>query len=121
MDVDDYTENFNNTAEDNQPINNVVTSIPFLPLGLAIIIVTVFGIVGNVISAIVLSRKRFRSSYSILTLGLTFVDTIYLITKLLRYGVASALAYHGSGTTYLNVVLPIAGPYLRAITFTGKS
>lgn len=98
----------------------VITKIPYLPLGLGIIIVTSFGILGNLVSVLVLSRKRLQSSYSVLTLGLTFVDTIYLITKLLRYGLASAFEHYETAMTYLNVLLPVSGPYLRAITFTGK-
>ncbi|ODM99157.1 FMRFamide receptor [Orchesella cincta] len=102
-------------------LNNVTTTIPFLPLGLAIILVTVFGIVGNLLSAIILSRKRLQSSYSVLTLGLTFVDSVYLITKFLRYGIASLFSHYETAILYLNVVLPIAGPYLRAITFTAHT
>lgn len=98
----------------------VITTIPYLPLGLGIIIVTSFGILGNLVSVLVFSRKRLQSSYSVLTLGLTFVDTIYLITKLLRYGLASAFEHYETAMTYLNVLLPVSGPYLRAITFTGK-
>ncbi len=98
----------------------VITKIPYLPLGLGIIIVTLLGILGNLVSVLVLSRKRLQSSYSVLTLGLTFVDTVYLVTKLLRYGLASAFEHYETAMTYLNVLLPISGPYLRAITFTGN-
>ncbi|CAL8089495.1 unnamed protein product [Orchesella dallaii] len=98
-------------------LNNVTTTIPFLPLGLGIILVTVFGIIGNLLSATVLSRKRLQSSYAVLTLGLTFVDTVYLITKFLRYGIASLFSHYEIAILYLNVILPIIGPYLRSITF----
>lgn len=111
------TENGVDTVE---LVNAIHTTIPYIPFGLGIIIVTAFGILGNLLSAIVLSRKRLRSSYTVLTLGLTFVDTVYLITKLLRYGLQSLFVNYGIADAYVKMVLPLAGPYLRSITFTGE-
>lgn len=97
----------------------VTTSIDFLPLGLALLIVCVFGLLGNVLCAIVLSRSKMRSTYSILTLGLTFCDAVYLLTKLIRYAVLSMFLYFDLFDGYTEVFYPIFGPYLRALTFTG--
>lgn len=97
----------------------VTTTIDFLPLGLALLIVCVLGVIGNVLCAVVLSRTKMRSTYSILTLGLTFCDAIYLLTKLIRYAVLSAFVYFDVSDWYTEIFYPICGPYLRAITFTG--
>lgn len=60
-----------------------------------------------------------RSTYSILTLGLTFCDAVYLLTKLIRYALLSMFVYFDLFDGYTEVFYPIFGPYLRAITFTG--
>lgn len=98
----------------------VTTTIDFLPLGLALLIVCTLGVIGNALCAIVLSRTRMRSTYSILTLGLTFCDALYLLTKLIRYGLLSLFLYADVFDWYTEIFYPIFGPYLRALTFTGK-
>lgn len=108
----------------NSEINTVdsgQTYFPLFPLGFFILVVTVLGITGNVISAYILTRKKLRSSsYSVLTLGLTLVDTVYLLVKLMRYGLLSVFSRFGVFYSYTNVFLPQYGPYLRAITFIGE-
>ncbi|CAL8089498.1 unnamed protein product [Orchesella dallaii] len=99
----------------------VTTSIDFLPLGLALLIICVLGVMGNILCAIVLSRARMRSTYSILTLGLTFCDALYLLTKLIRYGLLSMFVYFDIFDWYTEIFYPIVGPHLRAITFTAHT
>ncbi len=74
--------------------------VEFLPLGLALWVVCVFGLFGNLLSAVVLRRPKMKSTYSILTLGLTFCDIIYLLMKLLRYGLLSMFEYLEVTNTY---------------------
>ncbi|XP_021965474.2 FMRFamide receptor-like [Folsomia candida] len=98
----------------------VKNSVEFLPLGLALWIVCLFGLVGNLLSAMVLRRPKMKSTYSILTLGLTFCDMVYLLMKLLRYGLLSLFAYYGMTNSYTEVIYPICGPCIRALTFTSQ-
>jgi len=99
---------------------SVPTTIPFIPLGLGLLFLTIFGIIGNILSAIILSKKKFRSSYSVLTLGLAFVDSAYLFTKLLRFGFDALFKHLDIFTYYTSVFLPFSGTILRPLTFTGN-
>jgi len=101
-------------------VSTVTTTIDFWPLGLALIILCILGLVGNIFSAIVLARPKMKSTYSILTLGLTLCDTIYLLTKLLRYGLTSFFDTLMIASYYNHFLYPIAGSQLRALTFTGS-
>jgi hypothetical protein len=109
----------NSTNSTNPEFSKVPTSIPFLPFGLGLIIIITIGVIGNILSSLVLSKKRLRSSYSVLTLGLTFADSVYLITKFFRYGLDSLFRHYGIVTHYTTIFLPLIGPYLRPLTFTG--
>jgi hypothetical protein len=98
---------------------SVTTTIEFWPLGLGLLTVCNLGLIGNILSAIVLARPKMKSTYSILTLGLTLCDTTYLLTKLLRYGFTSLFDTLSVASHYNFYIYPFAGPYLRALTFTG--
>jgi hypothetical protein len=121
---DDYDWGSSHTNGSSQQINTVdsgQTYFPLFPLGFAIMMVTVLGITGNVISSFVLTRKKLRSSsYSVLALALTVVDTVYLLTKFVRYGLLSLFSHFEIFYDYTNIFLPNYGPLLRPLTFTGR-
>lgn len=98
----------------------VKNSVEFLPLGLALWVVIILGLVGNILGAVVLMRPRMKSTYSILTLGLTLCDILYLFMKLFGHGLLSLYDYLRVRNYYTEVVYPLAGPYIRALTFTGE-
>ncbi|CAG7833204.1 unnamed protein product [Allacma fusca] len=54
--------------------------------GVGVTIITIVGVMGNTLSAIVLYQPKMRSSVTLLLLGLTFCDTTFLITLFVLQG-----------------------------------
>jgi len=95
----------------------------FIIVGLGITIVSILGIIGNILSACVLSRSQMKSSVSCLLLGLTFADTILIITSLLLFGLPVLLTVNSSGLEmnfYMKTIYPLLGPYIYAVAVTSK-
>lgn len=82
-DVDKFAQNFSNDSsggplECNQEINTNSLS-DFIVYGIFINLIGLFGIFGNAISMIILSRPQMKSSINYLLIGLARCDTMLII------------------------------------------
>ncbi|EDV50355.1 FMRFamide receptor [Drosophila erecta] len=84
--------------------------IEFWVCGVLINIVGVLGILGNIISMIILSRPQMRSSINYLLTGLARCDTVLIITSILLFGIPSIYPYTGHFFGYYNYVYPFISP-----------
>ncbi|KAJ8978114.1 hypothetical protein NQ317_015924 [Molorchus minor] len=82
----------------------------FVANGLLITIIGVLGLLGNIISMIILSRPQMRSSINYLLIGLARIDTVLIITSILLFGLPGIYPYSGCMFTYYYVVYPYIAP-----------
>ncbi|KAH8345759.1 hypothetical protein KR067_003399 [Drosophila pandora] len=86
------------------------TKIEFWVCGVLINIVGLLGILGNIISMIILSRPQMRSSINYLLTGLARCDTVLILTSILLFGIPSIYPYTGHFFGYYNYVYPFISP-----------
>ncbi|KAH0564590.1 FMRFamide receptor-like [Cotesia glomerata] len=67
----------------------------FITNGILLNLVGVFGLFGNIISMIILSRPQMKSSINYLLIGLARCDTILIITAVLIHGLPAIYSYTG--------------------------
>jgi hypothetical protein len=92
-------------------------------LSLKPMIVSLFsGIIGNGLSAVVLSRPQMRSSVTCLLLGLTFCDTLLIFISIFTYSMQFMPPYINTEflRKYSLIYWPLLAPYLYPISTTGK-
>ncbi|EDW73578.1 uncharacterized protein Dwil_GK16576 [Drosophila willistoni] len=89
--------------------------IEFWVCGVMLNIVGILGILGNVISMIILSRPQMRSSINYLLTGLARCDTMLIITSMLLFGIPSIYPYTGHFFGYYNYVYPFISPAIFPI------
>jgi len=68
--------------------------------GLLQIFVSIFGVIGNSLCAVVLTRPEMRSSFNVLLFGLALVDNIYLVTQDILQGIPGALRFISQDLSY---------------------
>ncbi|KAH8372429.1 hypothetical protein KR093_011586 [Drosophila rubida] len=100
-------EEYNPHQEDNR--------IEFWVCGVILNIVCVLGLLGNVISMIILSRPQMRSSINYLLTGLARCDTMLIISSMLLFGIPSIYPYTGYLFGYYNYVYPFISPAMFPI------
>ncbi|KAH8398807.1 hypothetical protein KR222_007502 [Zaprionus bogoriensis] len=113
---DDYGEpNWTRICEEiyNPQLEN--NRIEFWVCGVLLNIVGVLGILGNVISMIILSRPQMRSSINYLLTGLARCDTMLIISSMLLFGIPSIYPYTGHFFGYYNYVYPFISPAMFPI------
>ncbi|CAG7824937.1 unnamed protein product [Allacma fusca] len=93
----------------------------FIINGFGITIVAILGIIGNILSAVVLSRPQMRSSVTCLLLGLAFCDSLLVFTSALIFGLFSLSDFMGTLTTYRLVYHPLLVPYLYPISISAQT
>lgn len=93
----------------------------FIFNGLGINIVGLFGILGNIISMIILSRPQMRSSINYLLIGLARIDTVLIITSILLFGIPGIHPYTGCMFTYYYVVYPHILPVVFPIATVAQT
>lgn len=93
----------------------------FVTNGLGINIIGLFGILGNIISMIILSRPQMRSSINYLLIGLARIDTVLIITSMLLFGLTGIHPYTGSMFTYHYIVYPHIIPVLYPIAMFAQT
>lgn len=74
--------------------------------GILLNVVGVLGILGNILSMIILSRPQMRSSINYLLIGLARCDTVLILTSILLFGVPAIYPYTGFLRYYYLRVLP---------------
>lgn len=96
------------------------TLFVFLVSGIGTTFICLFGVFGNILSAIVLSRPSMRSSVNIILFALSIYDLIFVIISLLFYGLSGILQYFCIFMSYNNYFLPIVAPRLFPFISIGK-
>lgn len=78
----------------------------FVTNGVLLNVIGLFGILGNVISMIILSRPQMRSSINYLLIGLARIDIALILTSILLFGLTGIYPYTGAMFTYFYYVYP---------------
>lgn len=101
-------------------IGDGTTLYDFLLLGLATSIISILGVFGNALSALVLIRSQFRSSVNFLLLGLTFSDTIVILYTFATFALPAVFGYFNFARIYNYEFFPLISPYFFPIASIGK-
>ncbi|XP_075162006.1 FMRFamide Receptor [Haematobia irritans] len=89
--------------------------VEFWVCGVCLNVVGILGIIGNVVSMIILSRPQMRSSINYLLIGLACCDTVLIITSMLLFGIPSIYPYTGNLFLYYNYIFPYISPVVFPI------
>lgn len=87
----------------------------FIAYGVLLNVIGFMGIIGNVISMIILSRPQMRSSINYLLIGLARCDTVLIVTSICLFGLPAIYAY--TRTDLLYTYHYFVYPYLSLIVF----
>ncbi|XP_076626266.1 FMRFamide receptor-like isoform X2 [Colletes latitarsis] len=98
-------ENVSETLECRQEINSNAL-FNFIICGVLVNLVGIFGIFGNAISMIILSRPQMKSSINYLLIGLARCDTMLIVISVLIYGLPAIYPYTGLLFDYKFIVYP---------------
>ena len=93
--------------------------VSYMVGGFLILFFCVFGIIGNILSVLVLSRTKLSSSFNIFLISLTVADTLHLIVALLVLGVPTCLNFNDG--SYKNKTLPWMYPGGLFLGLAGKT
>ncbi|XP_043275248.1 FMRFamide receptor [Venturia canescens] len=88
----------------------------FITNGILLNLVGLFGLFGNIISMIILSRPQMKSSINYLLIGLARCDTVLIITAVLLHGLPAIYGYTGLLFDYKFVVFPRIVKYLYPLS-----
>lgn len=97
------------------------TIVEFWVCGICLNIVGVLGVIGNVISMIILSRPQMRSSINYLLIGLACCDTVLIITSVLLFGIPSIYPYTGQFFLYYNYIYPFISPVIFPVAMISQT
>ncbi|XP_067643235.1 FMRFamide receptor [Eurosta solidaginis] len=97
------------------------TRLEFWVCGVVLNIVGIFGIIGNIISMIILSRPQMRSSINYLLIGLARCDTTLIITSMLLFGIPCVYPFSGYFFYYYNYIYPFISPTVFPIGLTAQT
>lgn len=97
------------------------TIVEFWVCGICLNIVGILGIIGNVISMIILSRPQMRSSINYLLIGLACCDTVLIVTSVLLFGIPSIYPYTGNFFLYYNYIYPFISPILFPVAVISQT
>ncbi|XP_011159970.1 FMRFamide receptor isoform X2 [Solenopsis invicta] len=121
-DVERFAQNFNNSNNSNHyyyegPLEcmqevNIDSLADFIIYGIFVNLIGLFGILGNTISMIILSRPQMKSSINYLLIGLARCDTVLIIIAVLIYGLPAIYTYTGALFDYKFIIYPKTIRYL---------
>lgn len=97
------------------------TIVEFWVCGICLNIVGILGIIGNIISMIILSRPQMRSSINYLLIGLACCDSVLIITSMLLFGIPSIYPYTGHFFLYYNYIYPFISPVLFPVAVISQT
>lgn len=89
-----------------------LNALDFWVCGIILNTVGIVGILGNILSMIILSRPQMRSSINYLLIGLARCDTILIITSMLLIGFRSIYPYTGYMFFYYFYIYPQIVPFV---------
>lgn len=104
-----------NTSQEEEDIENENILFNFVTYGILLNSVGIFGIFGNIISMIILSRPQMKSSINYLLIGLARCDTVLIITSVLLFGMPSIYSATGHLFIYYYRVYPVIAPVVFPI------
>lgn len=91
----------------------------FIINGLGINIIGLFGILGNILTIVILLKPPTRSSFKFVLISLAAFDTLSIIISVLLFGLPGIYPYTGSMFNYFHIVYPYILPAMYPImTFT---
>ncbi|XP_046985417.1 FMRFamide receptor [Schistocerca americana] len=93
----------------------------FVAYGVLLNLIGIFGIVGNIISMIILSRPQMRSSINYLLIGLARCDTVLIVTSVLLFGLPAIYGYTGMLMAYFYYVYPLVAPIVFPVALIAQT
>lgn len=93
----------------------------FLTEGIVLNVVGLLGLIGNIISMIILSRPQMRSSINYLLIGLARCDTVLIITSILLFGLPAINTYTGYLFEYHFRAYAFIAPFLYPISIIAQT
>lgn len=84
-------------------------------------VIGVFGILGNVISMVILSRPQMKSSINYLLIGLARCDTVLIVTSVLLFGLPVVYPATGHLFNYYFKVYPLIAPVVYPIAMVSQT
>ncbi|KAL5240400.1 hypothetical protein ACI65C_007810 [Semiaphis heraclei] len=93
----------------------------FITYGVMLNVIGVFGILGNVISMVILSRPQMKSSINYLLIGLARCDTVLIITSMLLFGLPVIYPATGHLFNYYFKVYPLIAPVVYPIAMVSQT
>lgn len=116
----EYCEPLNSSIAD-QEIEDDNILLNFIAYGVLLNVIGIFGILGNIISMIILSRPQMKSSINYLLIGLARCDTVLIITSILLFGLPSVYSATGYLFTYYHKVYPLIAPFVYPIAMISQT
>ncbi|XP_022178946.1 FMRFamide receptor [Myzus persicae] len=93
----------------------------FITYGVLLNVIGVFGILGNVISMVILSRPQMKSSINYLLIGLARCDTVLIVTSVLLFGLPVVYPATGHLFNYYFKVYPLIAPVVYPIAMVSQT
>ncbi|XP_055644320.1 FMRFamide receptor [Toxorhynchites rutilus septentrionalis] len=94
------------------------TAFEFWVSGIIMNAVALLGILGNILSMVILSRPQMRSSINYLLIGLARCDTVVILTSMLLFGIPAIYPYTGYLFYYYYVIHPVISPVVYPLAMT---
>lgn len=89
--------------------------------GVLLNIVGILGILGNILSMVILSRPQMRSSINYILIGLARCDTVLIITSILLFGLPAVYPYTGYLYYYFYFIYPSISPFVYPIAMAAQT
>ena len=105
----------------NETMDELAAYMKFTIHGIPLPIVCTFGIVGNVISVLILSKRQMRSSINCCLLGLAACDLVLLFTSLWLFAIPDIYIYTRWFRFYVCDVYPYTTPYAYPISLIAQT
>lgn len=102
-------------------IDTELTLFEFWISGVLMNIISLLGILGNILSMVILSRPQMRSSINYLLIGLARCDTIVILTSMLLFGIPAIYPYTGYLFYYYYVIHPVISPVVYPLAMTAQT
>jgi len=93
----------------------------FITYGVLLNVIGLFGILGNVISMVILSRPQMKSSINYLLIGLARCDTVLIVTSILLFGLPVVYPATGHLFNYYFKVYPLIAPVVYPIAMVSQT
>lgn len=101
--------------------NSSLNVFGFWMNGVLLNIVGILGLLGNILSMVILSRPQMRSSINYLLIGLARCDTVLILTSMLLFGVSAIYPYTGFLRYYFHFILPEISPVVYPIAMSAQT